>query len=201
MLDQARLGLLQIPNLCAGVHPGNTLAHKFEQQRVHGFEAVRIADIIPQQNILLGKQNVVLAAFGKHNAILQQVVGAGEVFPKQRAPRFGQHMFFRLHQKLMDLLAHLPNHIAPPGLQFRKARFENVRLLTLLEVLPALANRLFAFQHEGRELASDFLDQELDERHAKQEIYLNVLLILCPRERRLHQFRQEPPERAGLRHF
>ena len=50
-------------------------AQEIEHQRVERLEAVLIAQIISQQNILLEKQNIVLAPFDESEAIVQNFVG------------------------------------------------------------------------------------------------------------------------------
>ena len=168
-------GFTQFPSLVSGQ---DRFPQEIEQQGVEGFEAVLVLQIISQQNVLLEKEHIVLAALDKGETIVQNVVGRRGFLAEERLPGSRQAVLLDLHHRLKHVLARLAEHIPAVGLQFGQPRLDHVRLLGMVEMLAAAADPLLGFEHEVRKLRADFLRQELQQGDAKQQVNLDILLVL-----------------------
>ena len=122
---------------------------KFLKQLVHGFETIRVANIVSEENVVFQKENVVFPAIEENNAILAQLVEGSEIFAKKSAAGFADDVLFHVRNDLRYLLADAPQDCAPPGLQFREPRFDDVRLLAALVMFATLADPFLARLRRG----------------------------------------------------
>src|SRR5437867_8171202 len=60
-------------------------AEKFLEKLIHGFEAVGVARIVAQQDVMLQKKKVVFAAVKKNQPVLAKLVIRSEIFAKERS--------------------------------------------------------------------------------------------------------------------
>ena len=188
--------LAQLASLVSGQDP---FPQEIKQQRVESLEAVLIAQISSQQNVLLEKKHVVLAALDKDQAIGQYFVSGGHFIAEQRFPRSRQAVLFDLDNHLKNVLARLAENISPVRLQFSQPGFQYVRSFAAFKMLAAAANPFFPFQHEIRELRADFLRKEFQQRDTQQQVNLNIFSEFCSLQSRLEQVREVPLPGARLR--
>jgi hypothetical protein len=63
------------------------------------------------------------------------------------------------------------------GLQFRQARFDDVRLLAALEMLAALANPFLALEDQVGKLIAHFEGQEFQQAQPEEQVKLYIFVI------------------------
>ena len=122
--------------------------------------------------------SIVFSAIEENQAVLEQVIEGREFLAEQGFAGFGDDVFLDINPALRDLLADGADDAAPSGLQFGKARLDDVRLLTAFKMFTALANPFLALMNEVRELAAEFRGEEFQNGHAEQQIHLNIFVIL-----------------------
>src|SRR5579885_2413068 len=178
-----------------------SLAHEILEECVHHLEAVGVPDVVAEQDVVLEKVDVVLAAIEKNEAILQQVVERREVIAEERAARLGDDGLLDVNEDLRNLLANCADDRLASRLQLGEPRLNHVRGLASLEVLSALPNPFLAFQDEIGELISGLLGEELDERKPEEQIDFDIFLILGLGERTLQEVAEAFAEGAAVRPF
>src|SRR6266849_1797641 len=62
-----------------------SFAQKLLEQLVHGLEAIRVAGVVPQEDVILQKINVVLHAVEEDEAVLAKLVEGREVLSEEGA--------------------------------------------------------------------------------------------------------------------
>src|SRR5260370_37369952 len=92
------------------------LAEEFLEKRVHGLEAVGVAGIIAQQDIMLQKENVVFPAVEENQPVLAKLVKRNEIFAKQGAAGFCDDDVLLVADKLRHLLYYAATCTPPLGL-------------------------------------------------------------------------------------
>ncbi len=188
--------LAQLASLVSGQYP---FPQEIQQQRIESFEAVLIAQISSQQDVLLEEKHVVLAALDKRQAVGQNFVSGGHFIPKQRFPRSRQTVLFDLQNHLKNVLARLAKNISPVRLQFRQPGLQHVRLFAAVKMFAAAANPFLPFQHKIRKLRTDFLGKKFQERNPQQQVNLNILPVFRVLKSRVQQVREMPLPCAGFR--
>ena len=167
-------GFTQIASL---VSRQDRFPQEVEQQSIESFKPVLVPQIISQENILIEEEDIVLAGFDKGETIIQDVVRGCGFLAEKRLPGSRQAVLLDIHHRLEHMLARLPEHIAAVGLQFGQPRFDDMRLLGMLEMSAAAANPLLGFEHQVRELRADLLRQELQQSDAQDQVNFDILLI------------------------
>src|SRR5262249_8758763 len=161
------------------------------KESVHDLEAVRVAVVIAEQNVVLEEVDVVLAAVQEDDAVLQQLVKRQEVFAEKRPARLEDDVLLDVNEHLCHLLAHAAHHPAPRRLQLGKPRFDDVRLLAALEMLAALPDPLLPFLNQVGELVADLEVQELQDSQPEEQVDLDVFLVFGVGQGALQHFGEQ----------
>src|SRR5260370_4254257 len=172
---------------------------EFVKERVHDLEAVGVAHVVAEQNVVLEKKPVIFAAIEKDQPVLQQVVKWREVLAKERAASLADDVFLRIRDHLRDLLADNANHAATRSLQFGELCLNDMGLLAALEMLAALANPFLSFENEIGKLIADFEGEKFQQSEAKKQVDLDVLVKFCLGHRALQQIGEQLAESRVIR--
>src|SRR5579859_182000 len=167
------------------------MIEEFLEERVHRFEAVRVAGVIAKQHEVFEKVGVVFTAVEKDDAILQKIVDGRKFFAEEGLASFRDDVFFDVDPALRDLLTDGANDAAARRLQFGEAGFNDVRLLAAFKMLAALANPFLAFLNEVGELIGKFGRKKFENGDAKENVEFDVLVILGVGQRAVEQFGQQ----------
>src|SRR5258707_5653545 len=92
------------------------LAEEFLEKRVHGLEAVGVAGIIAQQDIMLQKENVVFPAVEANQPVLAKLVKRDKIFAKHGAAGLCDDDVFHVAVNLRHLLSYAADDTLPRGL-------------------------------------------------------------------------------------
>src|SRR6266436_399944 len=111
------LNCFGVRGLLAGGEAG--FAQKFLKERVHGLEAIRVASVVSQQDVILKKINVVLHAIEEDKAVLAKLVERREVLSEEGAAGLGDDVVFHVHNDLRNLLSDAADDGTAGRLQFR----------------------------------------------------------------------------------
>src|SRR5262249_40126166 len=144
---------------------------------VNDLEAIGVAGIVPEHDVMFQEKLVVLAAIEKDQTILQQFVKRSELFTEESTARLGDDVFFDVDEDLSHELADQPNDVAPRGLHFGDARFYDVGLLATLEVFAALADVLLGVQHDAGKLILELAGQQFENGQSEQNVNFDILLV------------------------
>src|SRR5205814_7663004 len=115
------------------------LAEEFLEKLIHGFEAVGVARIVAQQDVMLQEKNVVFAAVKKNQPVLAKLVIRSEIFAKESAAGFCDDVVFHVDHNLRHLLAHSANDAPPGGLRLAQTCYDDARRQPALGAPAALA--------------------------------------------------------------
>ncbi len=178
------------------VRPG--LLQELVEQRIHGLLAVRIARIVAQENVMLHKEEIVLAAIQEDQTVLQDFVVGCKLLPKQGPACLADDVFLDVSEDLRHQLPDQPQHIAPRRLHLRQPRLDDMCRLAALKELAALAHVFFAIQDHVGELVLQLAGDELQDGQPEEQVNLDVLLMLGAGQRALQQLRQELAEGRGV---
>src|SRR5882672_11028998 len=96
-----------------------SFAQKFLKERVHGLEAIRVASVVSQQDVILQKIDVVLHAVEEDKAVLAKFVEGREVLSEEGAAGLGDNVVFDIHDDLRYLQSDAADDGAARRLQFR----------------------------------------------------------------------------------
>jgi hypothetical protein len=163
-------------------------AQEFLEERVHGLEAVGVANVVAEKNVMLEEENVILHAFEEDHAILGEIVEGSEIIAKKGATGFCGDVFFDVHNNLGDLLADAADNGASRGLKLGETRLNDVGLLAAFEMLAALTNPLLAFENQIGKLVAEFEGEKLQERQAEEQIDFDIFVVLGLGESALQKF-------------
>ncbi len=168
-------GVVQVISLIAGQ---DGFPQEIEEHSVECLEAVLIAQVISEQDVLLEKEDVVLAAFDKGQAVVQNISSGRAFVAEQRFSGPSEAVLLDVHNRLKHMLAHGAEQIAAVGLQFGEAGLDHMGLLGAIEMRAASADPLLGFEQEIRKLRADFLREVLQQGHAEQQIDLDIFFVL-----------------------
>ncbi len=199
LFQQPLVRLARLAELLRVVSRHHELAHEIQKQCVERIEAVRIVHEVPEQHVMLQEQVIVVPSLDKQEAVLQHIVHLVKILAEERPPRFRDRAVLHFPPDAAQRFARLPYHVLSVGLNLSDPRPYHVRLFAVLEQFPARPDPILALHQQARKLVSNFLREVLQQRQVVQDVRLDRLLVLRPRQRLLQDFRQHFPERGVFR--
>jgi len=147
---------------------------------------------------MLQKENVVFPAVEENQPVLAKLVKRNEIFAKQGAAAFCDDVVFHVADNLRHLLSYPANDTLPRGLQLRQSCFDDVRLLTPLEMLAPLADPFLAFEDKVGKLIARFEGQKFQQAHPEEQVDFYIFVILGLRQRTLQELGEQLAEAGAV---